>query len=242
LMPDGSSRIVDQITNNFVRPVQPLIKQFTVAVDDSTPANGQTVTFTPTIDSDLTDLSYQWTTPTGSTPGQSVTTEILSFTYNSSTDEGQYTLTVSSPSALDSPQSASDSIGTGIGNVQVVPSTQNYAETQVITLTASYDGNATDVTWSWTGPSGTNAPVTTETSNILTWTAGGSEDAGGYTVTATSVTSFDSPQQAQSTLTYDPYIVATGGTVTTDGDYRIHTFTENDELVVTYAPPAGRLE
>jgi len=242
LMPDGSSRIVDQITNNFVRPVQPLIKQFTVAVDDSTPANGQTVTFTPTIDSDLTDLSYQWTTPTGSTPGQSVTTEILSFTYNSLTDEGQYTLTVSSPSALDSPQSASDFIGTGIDNVQVVPSTQNYAETQVITLTASYNGNATDVTWSWAGPSGTNAPVATETSNILTWTAGGSEDAGVYTVTATSVTSFDSPQQAQSTLTYDPYIVATGGTVTTDGDYRIHTFTENDELAVTYAPPAGRLE
>lgn len=242
LMPDGSSRIVDQLTNSFVRPVQPLIKQFTVSVDDSTPANGQTVTFTPTIDSDLTDLSYQWTTPTGSTPGQSVTTKILSFTYNSSTDEGEYTLTVTSPSALDSPQSASDFIGTAIGNVQVVPSTQDYADTQVITLTASFDGNATDVTWSWTGPAGTNAPVSSTTSNVLTWTAGGSEDAGVYTVTATSATSFDSPQQAQSTLTYAPFFVATGGTVTTDGNFKIHTFTENDNFVVTYAPPAAQVQ
>lgn len=236
LMPDGSSRIVDQITNNFVRPVQPLIKQFTVAVDDPTPANGQTVTFTPTIDSDLTDLSYQWTTPTGSTPGQSVTTEILSFTYNSSTDEGQYTLTVSSPSALDSPQSASDFIGTGIDNVQVVPSLSEYANSNTITLTASFDGNATDVTWSWAGPSGTNAPVATETSNVLTWTAGGSEDEGTYTVTATSATSFDSPQQAQAVLDYRPYYEMSGGTVTTDGNYKIHSFTSDGTLSVTYAP------
>ena len=236
LMPDGSSRIVDQLTNNFVRPVQPLIKQFTVAVDDSSPTNGQTVTFTPTIDSDLTDLSYQWTTPTGSTPGQSVTTEILSFTYNSSTDEGKYTLTVSSPSALDSPQSASDFIGTEIGNVQVVPSTRDYANGNTITFTASFDGNATDVVWSWTGPAGTNAPVATETSNVLTWTAGGSEDEGTYTVTATSVTSFDSPQQAQAVLNYRPFYQMSGGTVTTDGNFKIHTFTNNGTLSISYAP------
>lgn len=243
LMSDGSSRIIDQLTNSFVRPVQPLIKTISVAVDDSSPTNGQTVTFTPTIDSDLTDLSYQWTTPTGSTPGQSVTTETLSFTYNSATDEGEYTLTVSSPSALDSPQSGSEFIGTAIGNVQVVPSLTEYADGNTITLTASFDGNATDVAWSWAGPAGTNAPVATETSNVLTWTAGGSEDEGTYTVTATSATSFDSPQQAQAVLDYRPYYAMTGGTVTTDGNYKIHTFTETSgTLTVTYAPQGATVE
>jgi hypothetical protein len=242
LMPDGKSRIIDQLTNSFTRPVQPLIKTVTVAVDDSSPTNGQTVTFTPTIDSDLTDLTYQWTTPTGSTPGQGVTTEVLSFTYNSATDEGEYTLTVSSPSALDSPQSGSGFIGTAIGNVQVVPSLSDYADGNTITFTASFDGNATDVVWSWAGPAGTNAPVATETSNVLTWTAGGSEDEGTYTVTATSVTSFDSPQQAQGVLDYRPFYEISGGTVTTDGNFKVHTFTTNGTLSIAYAPQGATVE
>jgi hypothetical protein len=242
LTPDGKSRIIDQLTNSFTRPVQPLIKTVTVAVDDSSPTNGQTVTFTPAIDSDLADLTYQWTTPTGSTPGQGVTTEVLSFTYNSATDEGEYALTVSSPSALDSPQSGSDFIGTAIGNVQVVPSLSDYADGNTITFTASFDGNATDVVWSWAGPAGTNAPVATETSNVLTWTAGGSEDEGTYTVTATSATSFDSPQQAQAVLNYRPFYEMSGGTVTTDGNFKIHTFTSGGTLSVSYAPAGTTFE
>lgn len=242
LTSDGKSRIIDQLTNSFTRPVQPLIKTISVAVDDSSPTNGQTVTFTPTIDSDLADLTYQWTTPTGSTPGQGVTTEVLSFTYNSATDEGEYILTVSSPSALDSPQSGSDFIGTAIGNVQIVPVLSEYADGNTITFTASFDGNATDVVWSWAGPAGTNAPVATETSNVLTWTAGGSEDEGTYTVTATSVTSFDSPQQAQGVLDYRPFYEMSGGTVTTDGNFKIHTFLNDGTLTVSYKPQGVTVE
>ena len=31
----------------------------------------------------------------------------------------------------------------------------------------------------------------------------------------------------------DPYVAATGGTVTTDGDFKVHTFTSSGNFVVT---------
>ncbi len=40
----------------------------------------------------------------------------------------------------------------------------------------------------------------------------------------------------------DPYIVATGGTMTRDGDYLVHTFNSSDNLVVTNAPLGQTIE
>ena len=40
----------------------------------------------------------------------------------------------------------------------------------------------------------------------------------------------------QALILINPYIVATGGTVTTDGDYRVHTFTSSGSFIVSNAP------
>lgn len=242
LTPDGKSRITDQLFTNFVRPTQPLIKSFTVTPDIPSPTTGQTVTISPTLDTDLTNLFYQWTTPTGSTAGQGVTTEDLVFVYDEATDQGQYTLTVSSPDALDSPQSASVALGDAIGNVQVTPALRDFTSLNVITLTATFDGNVDDVIWSWAGPATTTAPVSTETSNVLTWTSAGAVDAGTYTVTATSATGFDSPQLAQGTIVFRPFYQMSGGVITTDGDYKIHTFESSGQLSISYAPEGETFE
>lgn len=242
LTPDGKSRITDQLFTNFVRPTQPLIKSFTVTPDIPSPTTGQTVTISPTFDTDLTNLFYQWTTPTGSTAGQGVNTEDLVFVYDEATDQGQYTLTVSSPDALDSPQSASVALGDAIGNVQVTPALRDFTSLNVITLTATFDGNVDDVTWSWAGPATTTAPVSTETSNVLTWTSAGAVDAGTYTVTATSATGFDSPQLAQASIVFRPFYQMSGGIITTDGNYKIHTFTSSGQLSISYAPEGEKFE
>jgi hypothetical protein len=130
----------------------------------------------------------------------------------------------------------------GIGILSVSPTGVMYAEGMVITLTASYDGTANDVTFNWFGPSGSSAPVATTTGPVLTWTAAGAGDAGGYTVIAVSPTASDSGKRATAGLDYQPFFRMSGGTVTTDGDFRIHTFKFAGTINIDFAPPVGTFE
>jgi hypothetical protein len=71
-----------------------------------------------------------------------------------------------------------------------------------VTLTASHDGPATDVVWTWQAPSGSGAPVAaTNAANspVLSWVISElieEPDSGIYTVTATSATAWDGPVTA----------------------------------------------
>ena len=129
-----------------------------------------------------------------------------------------------------------------IGAVQIEAFNVAFLEGETITLTAVNEGGVEGLVYSWSGPAGTNAPVNTETSNVLTWTAGGTEDVGVYTVTVTSAMAPDSPRTAERELVYSPYLSAVGGTVTEDGDYKIHTFTTSDTFEITRNPLGTELE
>ena len=41
---------------------------------------------------------------------------------------------------------------------------------------------------------------------------------------------------------FSPFIIATGGTITTSGNYKIHTFLSSDTFTVTGMPVAGTVE
>lgn len=129
----------------------------------------------------------------------------------------------------------------GIGILSVSPTGVEYAAGMTVTLTASYDGPANDVTFNWFGPTGTKAPLST-TGPVLTWTAGGAGDAGGYTVIAVSPTASDSGKRATAGLDYQPFYKMSGGTVTTDGNFKIHTFKTGGTLSVDFAPTTGTFE
>jgi len=229
---DLRSRLVDQLTGNFIAPVIPLIGNASITPSNTAPRDGEFVTLTVGTQYDPGDKSYAWTIPAGSSAPTGVDTRILQWIFSFPQDLGEYGVSVSSAIATDTPQTAVVDLILGIGNVTITASRNDYANGETMTLTAAYSGNVEDVTWSWQGPAGTNAPVATETSNVLTWTTGGAEDEGIYTAVASSVTAEDSPQEAQTQLTWYPFVEAVGGTVTYDGDFKIHTFTENGTLFV----------
>jgi hypothetical protein len=92
---------------------------------------------------------------------------------------------------------------------------------QKVTLTATHDGGAPDVTWSWTKPAGSAAP--SSITNVLEWNFAAT-DEGDYTAQAASTTAPDTPQSDVITVTLpvpkDPdaeailaEVVASGGTV-----------------------------
>ena len=122
-----------------------------------------------------------------------------------------------------------------IGVLAITPPGYIYSDGMPITLTASYDGLVTDVVFNWFGPAGSNAPLST-TSNVLSWTAGGAEDAGGYSVVAVSPTAPDSGKQVSVGLEYKPFYIMSGGSVSTVGDFRIHTFVTGGTLTIDFAP------
>ena len=130
----------------------------------------------------------------------------------------------------------------GIGVLAISPNGYEYVAGMPITFTATYDGTATDVTFNWFGPPGTNAPVGVTTGPVLSWTSGGIEDNGGYTVIAISPTAPDSGKRATAGLDYQPFYKMSGGTVTTSGDFRIHTFKTNGQLTIDFAPLGGTFE
>ena len=229
---DLRSRLVDQLTGNFIAPLIPLIGNASITPSNTAPRDGEFVTLTVGTQYDPGDKSYAWTIPAGSSAPTGVDTRILQWIFSFPQDLGEYGVSVSSAIATDTPQTAVTELILGIGNVTITASRNDYANGETMTLTAAYSGNVEDVTWSWQGPAGTNAPVATETSNVLTWTTGGAEDEGIYTAVASSVTAEDSPQEAQTQLTWYPFVEAVGGTVTYDGDYKIHTFTESGTLFI----------
>jgi hypothetical protein len=129
----------------------------------------------------------------------------------------------------------------GIGILSVSPTGYEYAAGMRITFTASYDGPAKDVTFNWFGPAGTGAPLST-TGPVLSWVSIGAADAGGYTVIAVSPTASDSGKRATAGLDYQPFYKMSGGTVTTDGNFKIHTFKTSGTLTIDFAPPVGDFE
>lgn len=232
LTDSGGSRLVDQLTGNFIAPTIPVIGTVTITPSNIAPNTGEFVELVASTLNNPGDLKYSWSVPTGSNAPTGVKAQVLQWFFDFPADLGEYSCTVSSLTAIDSPQTGTIELIRGIGNVTVTVNQNDYAPGETLTITAAYSGNVTDVTWSWAGPAGTNAPVGSETSNVLTWTAGGAEDEGVYTVTASSVTGEDSPQQAQVQISFYPFVEAVGGTVTFDGDFKIHTFTENGTLIV----------
>jgi hypothetical protein len=62
-----------------------------------------------------------------------------------------------------------------------------------VTLTAVRTNGTAPITWSWYGPPGTSAPISS-TSNILSWTVG-ANDGGTYVAVASSPGAPDTPQQ-----------------------------------------------
>lgn len=129
-----------------------------------------------------------------------------------------------------------------IGILAIEPNGVEYTDGELITLTASYDGTATDVTFSWSGPAGTAAPVSTTTGPTLAWISNGAADAGGYIATAISPTASDSGKRATAGLSYQPFYRMNGGTIATQGDFRTHTFISNGQLIIDYAPPGATFE
>jgi hypothetical protein len=87
-----------------------------------------------------------------------------------------------------------------IGVVTVAGPSGAVTQGAAVTLTASYSGDATDVVWSWSGPAGTDAPVATAKTNVLSWNSG-IVGVGVFTATATSATASDSPQSGSYELT-----------------------------------------
>lgn len=65
-----------------------------------------------------------------------------------------------------------------------------------VKLSAAITGSANDLSFVWTGPAGTTAPLA-GASAILTWTFAAATDSGVYTATLTSATATDSPRMAQ---------------------------------------------
>jgi hypothetical protein len=90
--------------------------------------------------------------------------------------------------------------------------------------------------------------------NAVTVNANGSEKIGGVAAPATlntegqsvtfiyvdSTEGWKNVQDSTSNVTGNPFIVATGGTITCDGDYKVHTFTGPGDFIVTNAgSPSG---
>lgn len=129
----------------------------------------------------------------------------------------------------------------GIGILSISPVFRSYSPGEAITLTASYSGPAADVVYVWEGPSGTAADLTVR-GNVLSWTASGAGDEGGYTVTAISATSSDSGKRVSASLDYQPYYDANGGSVSYSGNFKIHTFTSDGQFTIISAPSSGTIE
>lgn len=129
-----------------------------------------------------------------------------------------------------------------IGILSIAPTGYVYAKGTPISFRAAYDGDVTDVVFRWFGPPGTNAPISTTTGPVLAWTAGGAEDNGAYSVVAVSLTAADSGKQVSAVLDYQPFYRMTGGSVKTDGDFKIHTFTSGGTLSIEFAPDGAKFE
>ena len=130
------------------------------------------------------------------------------------------------------PQPPKDTIGV----LSVAPTGTIFYGGQVITLTASVSGDAPILEYEWAGPSGSSAPFTSTTGNVLTWTATGPEDEGTYTVTAIAPSATDSPKRVAAALEHEGFIKASGGSITYSGDYKVHTFVSSGQFNVSYTP------
>lgn len=120
--------------------------------------------------------------------------------------------------------------------VGVVPPTQNFTITNSGTATMDNITVSSNST-SWCNVSSPPASLNASASTPITITVGSQATAGTYncgiTVSATNADNSSQILTVTDTVTAPAFASATGGTITTSGNYRIHTFTTGGTFTVT---------
>lgn len=115
------------------------------------------------------------------------------------------------------------------------------ATTATVTFTApSDDGGSTITSYTATSsPDGITGTISQAGSGTITVTGLTTDQAYTFTVTATNAEGTSPASAASNSVTPESLMAATGGTITTDGDYKIHTFTSSGTFTVTRTSPTS---